>query len=86
MIIDDTENWTENGLKCPYCERELDEYKTDEYLRYVCEFDESGEFEDDEFECPECGKHFKMSGELEYEPLYRIYEIKKRKEDEKNKE
>lgn len=83
MIIDDTENWIENGLKCPYCERELDEYKTEDYLRYVCEFDESGEFEDDEFECPECGKHFKLSGELEYEPIYRIYEIEKRKEDEK---
>lgn len=83
MVIDDTENWTENGLKCPYCKCELDEYKVEDYLRYVCEFDEEGEFEDDEFECPECGKHFKMSGKLEYEPLYRIYEIKKRKEDEK---
>ena len=83
MIIDDTENWIENGLKCPYCECELDEDKLYEYLRYVCEFNESGEFEDDEFECPECGKHFKLSGELEYEPIYRIYEIKKRKEDEK---
>ena len=83
MIINDTENWIENDLKCPYCECELDEYKVENYLRYVCEFDEEGEFEDDEFECPECGKHFKMSGELEYEPLYRIYEIKKRKEDEK---
>lgn len=83
MIIDDTENWIENGLKCPYCECELDEDKLYEYLRYVCEFDESGEFEDDEFECPECGKHFKLSGELEYEPIYRIYEIKKKKEDEK---
>lgn len=83
MIIDDTKNWIENGLKCPYCECELDEDKLYEYLRYVCEFNESGEFEDDEFECPECGKHFKLSGELEYEPLYRIYEIEKKKEDEK---
>lgn len=80
MIIDDTENWIENGLKCPYCECELDEDKLYEYLRYVCEFDEEGEFEDDEFECPECGKHFKMSGELEYEPKYRIYKIEKKKD------
>lgn len=78
MIIDDTENWID-GLKCPYCKCELNEYELEEYFIYVCEINEIGKFED-EFKCPECGKYFKMSGELEYEPEYRIYEIEKKKD------
>lgn len=77
MVIDTIAHWFKNGLKCPYCKCKLNEYELEEYFRYVCEIDEEGEFEADELKCPKCGKYFKISGELKYEPKYKICKIEK---------
>lgn len=45
-----------NDMECPYCGAEW-EHDYDDYLSYI-----NGE---GEYECPECGRIFIMSGELE---------------------